>query len=354
MGWNYVTTFTGTWSITHLPGAALDADNQLWVMWSDSNKEYALTYFTQPLPPAEATLQIQDTGRKTEGSPCLAVADGQLLALWRGVGDHQRIHISPVRPGGTSLIPQVMVDANTVDGPTAAYLANPDVLFAAWRGSFLTSDPNNGDTTFWYSSVSQPGSDAPNAAGALSFSDDNFNSYYSPAVVAMPGGGVGVCWKGTGAPGSGASDDQLYFTAATSIDSPNWTPSAAVPITCTTSGGFVTPTALNRPSMALLSTPQAETIVVSYTTGSPTGSNQLSYICGTLQDGSMAWRVSPVTNGTVPLAAVLGNAVGGNMTNPVGVWATAPGSGSPLYLLVGDQAGGSIDGPLYLLAYSGE
>jgi hypothetical protein len=356
MGWNYMATFNGNWSIPYLPGAALDAAGNLWVMWGDSSTS-ALTYFTQALGESGQPVKVSPTptNQATRRSPALVPADGKLVALWRGVGDDQAIRISLVSPGLTPFTPQTIGGANTVDGPTAAYLANADVVFPVWRGSYPSTGTS--DTTFWYSNVSNPGSGQFGTATTQSFNNGKFNSYYSPAVVAMPGGGVGVCWKGVGAPGTGV-DDQLYFSAAQSNSSPQWTPGDAVPVTYQVSGSTTKATALNRPSLALLSTSQTETLILAYTSSPPGaasgGARQLSYLLGTLNGGAVTWTAPSSADGAVPLGTVLAAAGGGSMTNPVAVWVAAAGTGSPLYLLVGDQAGGTITGPLYLLAYSGE
>lgn len=354
MSWSYVATFTsgGTpWSIPHLPGAAVDAEGNLWVMWGGENK--ALTCFTQPLPTGGGVVPVSPTtiqNQFTAGSPCLMPVDGQVLVLWRGsaddTGDDQTIYCGQLPPRANEIDATPIPGAFTPDGPTATYIAGTDVVFAAWRGE-------NDDTTFYYTNMTGPGESPPNPGSALGFGNPAFNSYYSPAVSVMPGGGIAACWKGVGQPATGG-DDQLYFTTAGGNLDPGWAPVPG-PLQYAVPGGGRTATALNRPSLALMTTQAADTLMLAYAGSMP---GQLSYLTGIVGGGGVNW-IAPLGGqpGTVPLGALLGTASPGGgavtMTNPVCVWATAPATGDPLYLLVGDQPGGTITGPLYLLAYRG-
>jgi len=360
MNWNYVATFTGTGSIAHLPSGTVDESGSLWVMWGDAGEGKALTYFSQPVPRNGASFPVKATRlpQGTNTSPCLMRVHGRFVTLWDEVRE-DTLCWGVLEPKAGSLDLKGTFYTHEADGPLAAFFPVADSLFIAFRRHYefksFTDDPD-----FLYNNVIGLGTPEPHALGNETFlnvADTPYKSYYSPAVTAMPGEKVAVLWKGIGRPGDAGSDNKLYFVSAPQSLRPAF-PSAVAPVRYPGPGGAsVTATCTNRPSLALHGTGPAATLVAVYP---GTTSGHLSYLVGTPNDKGVTWAAPPqngTSDGTVPLRDLLANAGPGGgpvtLTNPVGVWVTAPEHSNTLYLLVGDQSGDTIAGPLYLVRYMG-
>lgn len=342
MGWSYIGQFTGKWSISRLPAAALDDSGNVWVMWGNG-PEMDLRWFKQSLPPETGAVAVVPTltPRSTQGSPCLVPLPGQLLALYRGGDNDQGIHLWPMLRGVPNA--ELINGANTADGPTAAYIDDTGSVFVTWRGS--ESSPGNGDTTFWYSNISAPQT-APNAAAAQSFNQPGFMSYYSPSVAPMPGGGFAACWKGVAPPANG--DNRMWFSTVPSSNSQAWTPSSPPGIVVfSVPGGFTTPLVTNRPSLARVTSQKEDKLVLVYSSVS----GDLGYLLGSVDENGLNWSV-PQQAGDVPWKVPLEILPVPKPANPIAVWVATHRANEPRYLLVADQQGGTIGGPLYVLAFT--
>jgi hypothetical protein len=357
MGWNYVATFSGTWSIANFPTGAVDESGMLWVMYGDAGQDQALTYFSHTLPQNGTLFPINTTTRlthRTMGSPCLMPVDGKLVAVWPA--DHHNSSNPQwwgVLDPETRSLPKTPIHCSP-DGGLAAFFPKTDCLFIAYRGPF-SGAPIPDEVHLFYGTVT--GLDTPKPQTSdwkfLRAGWTHFESSYSPAVAAMPNGEIAVLFKGVGTPGAADSDDKLYFTSAP--DPLNPTFPVPKPVQYPGPGGTsVTATSMNRPSLALHGTGKAATLVALYP---GTAAGQLSYLVGTLNGGGVKWAAAS-QSGTVPLDGVLAKAGPGEsavkLTNPMGVWVTAPAASDTLYLLVGDQVDGTIKGPLYVVRYTGD
>ncbi len=358
MNWNYVATFTGMGSIADLPAGALDESGTLWVMWGDAGRNQALTCFSQSLPQNGKSVPVspsQPSNRATTGPPCLISVHGHLVTLWTDVGSDGNL-LWGILDSPTRLTTIAGVANHLPDGALAAFFPGLDHLFVAMTG------PKNED--YHLKSTTITGLDKPvphNSPSAKPFATSNVppgqdpcRSRYAPAVAAMPDGRVAVLWRGMGGPDAADSDNKLYFMSAPDPLHPVFPFTGALQYPGP-GGSSATATSLSRPSLALHGTGPAATLVAVYP-----GSGRLSYLVGTLNGGGVTWAAPPqngTSDGTVPLADLLANAGADKgavkLTNPVGVWVTAPGSSNTLYLLVGDQADGKITGPLYLVRYGG-
>ena len=359
MGWNYVATFTGTWSIANFPTGAVDESGTLWVMYGDEGKNQALTYFSHPLPQNGASFRVDPIplAQRTTGSPCLMRVRGQLLPMWVEAERPQWLAWGVLDPETRSLSQKGLL-GYTPDGALAAFFPKTDCLLATYRGVNKAGSSQE-DGRLNSATVTGLGTPEPltyNGTYPLLSGQNINNSYYSPAVAAMPNGDVAVLFKGVGRPGAANSDDKLYFMSAMWAPDPlNTNFSVARPVQYPGHGGTsATAVSMNRPGLALHGTGLAATLVALYP---GTVAGQLSYLVGTLNGGGVTWAAPP-PNGTVPLDGLLANAGAGGgavtLTNPVGVWVTASEASETLYLLVGDQVDGHIKGPLYVVRYMGE
>ncbi|SOD02609.1 hypothetical protein SAMN05216486_10489 [bacterium JGI 053] len=371
MAWNYVATFTGTWSIANLPAGAVDKSNTLWVMYGDEGQNSALTYFSEPIPHDGKLSPVDPTrlSQRTADSPCLVPVHGQLVTLWSSITDQKLLW--GVLDAKTKSLSEHSL-SSTRAGALAAFFPETDCLFTAFRGD-TPSQSFRGNFPLLYCDVIGPDTPQPQTRTPMDFSASApnapglYDAYYSPAVAAMPagaaspGGEIAVLWKGIGSPGAESSDNELYFVSAPDPLKPVF-PGTGLLRYPGPGGAPTTATTMNRPSLALHGTGKTPATLVAVYSGTATGSSykasgQLRYLVGTLTRSGVTWA-APLPNGTVPLGALLANAAPGGgavtLTNPVGVWVTAPTPSNTLYLLVGDQVDGRIKGPLYVVRYMGE
>lgn len=347
MSWNYLGQFTGSWSISTPPAAAVDGSGDLWVMWPEAGNEQ-LTYFTRPLPSAGASVAVGTTTTNwvSGGPPCLVPMQGQMAALWRGTTT-QAIYFCQMPPA-SAMQPIQILGANTLDGPLAIYDSGGDTLFVAWRGA-------DGDQQFYSMNVTRASTPSPVFLNAGLFAGSPGQSYFTPAVAMLENGVLAACWKGEGPPQGG--DGQLYSSTAPGLTNLAWT-AAPGRIEFGIPGGQEALMSINRPSLVNLNTSTtAGTVVMVFTNLV----SELSYLVGQMVSGTLLWGGPSEDGGApglLPVDALLATAGPGgravSLANPVAVWAAAPGSGCPRYLLVGDQLNGTITGPLYLLSYDGE
>jgi hypothetical protein len=357
MGWNYVATFTGTWSIADFPAGAVDESGTLWVMYGDKGNSDRLTYFSHSLPQNGTSFRVYPNPLKTcsWGSPYLVPVHGKLVTLWTDWGSSYNLW-GVLDPENQSLSQKALVNYSRA-GSVAAYFPQIDTLFTTGQGYGDAHREENLDLV--YNDVTGLDTPEPHTGGiyelqsSLGQNQPCHKSYYPPGVAAMPNGEVAVLFKGIGRPGAANSDDKLYFISATNPLKPEFSDARSVqyPGPGETSATAVS---MTRPNLALHGTGSAATLVAMYP---GTASGQLSYLVGTLNGDGVTWAAPP-PDGIVPLDAVLAHAGAGEgpvtLTNPVAVWVTAPESSDTLYLLVGDQVDGTIEGPLYVVRYMGE
>lgn len=368
MNWNYVATFTGTGPISNLPTGTLDGKREnLWVMWGDAGQGRALSYFSHKLSQNGTSFPVAPTrlSQKTECSPCLmCVGEQKLVVLWVDVGGSSGWGVLNAQTGSLESGRALAV---TVDGALAA-VYQTDSLFVVMRGTQHREVVPDGEwSDLYYSGVHRLLTDTPIYSSPQLFTtfgnpDLSFRSFYSPAVARMPSGAMAVLYKGPGRPHASSSDYELYYTSTPQTNAPEFRPKELVVYPVPGKEPTVA-TATNRPSLALHGDGQAATLVAVFS-GMNTG--RLSYLVGTPTGGNVKWAAPPqlgTSDGTVPLDDLLAHAGPDRspvkLTNPVGVWVTAPGPSNTLYLLVGDQLDGdqthsnTIPGPLYLVRYMG-
>jgi hypothetical protein len=361
MNWNYVATFTGTGPIANLPTGTLDKKREnLWVMWGGT--DHAILYFKHALSQNGTSFSgapARVNTRITECSPCLVWVNEQLVTLYVEGG---YLEWGVLHPEAKSLEYKSHLVVRPVDGALAAFFPT-NSLFVATRGEQHSVERPAGEwSDLYYTNLVELGTanahDLPRPP--LPFKSSNpdslFRSYYSPAVATMPNGEIAVLFKGTGRPHSSSCDYELYFTSAPDPAKPVFLPAELVKYPVPGKSPNLA-TTMNRPSLALHGKDKAATLVALYS-GMNTGT--LDYLVGTPIGSRVTWEAPPqngTSDGTVPLDDLLAEAGPGGsavkLKNPVAVWVNAPDPSNTLFLLVGEQSGDTIAGPLYLIRYMG-
>lgn len=317
--WSLVATYTGSWSVPGVPGAALDDHDNLLIVWADSNQSLVALYTkldsAQPKPVTLLTGSVQ-------GPPAAIYFHDTFYVFWRN-GPTAQLTYAPLQvlagnPPQLALgSPQPLSGAFSSDTPQVA-LGN-DMIYVGWRGI-------NTDEQLYFGTI--------DSAGNWSGGAPPFSKLISPS---SPGFGLDAAGKiyivyratdstllstsgqaGTGAPRAGGIPFNI----------PSAQPVNPAAGTLTTS---------NRPALAVIPTPGtgSGSLLVVFEPGTT-----FNYVLGQYSAGTITGWGNP-SSFNVPslsnLVAVLVN--------------TAALSEAPYAILGNASAAETLDNVFYLYQY---